>query len=254
MLKYKIEEKKYKNQTILKDIDFLIRNGQSILIVGPSGTGKTTLLKCILGKTNYTGNMYSGEEKRNIIQYVSQECTLDFRDWVFASIYEKTQLAHPSWANNDKIAKYCESIMKSLNIWNIRFQSLNKLSGGQQKRVQLAQTLVQQYDLLIADEIDSGLDPLTAYEILSDLTSICRNENKKLILVSHTSSKETICLFDKILILGVNKKQQSTLMYFGSPLELKKEFGSDSLIEIYKLIQSKNTAKQEEKCYEKFAI
>lgn len=233
MIRYVINEKKYRNTAILKNIDITIKNGESILIMEPSGSGKTTLLKCILQETSYSGSIYTDEPSYKT-QYVSQESTLDSRETALRSVYYKAKFAYPLAFNNNAISKLALNTMKDLGIYDIRHSLISTLSGGQKKRTQLAHALVQKYDLLIADEIDSGLDAFTSYDILSDLINICHKDKKKLILVSHNICPDVVNLFDKILLLAPNADRCASVVYYGSPNNLLSYFHSNSILEILK--------------------
>lgn len=238
MIRYVINEKKYKNTPILKNIDITIKNGESILVMGPSGAGKTTFLKCILQETNYNGSIYTDEPSYKT-QYVSQESTLDSRETAFRSIYYKAKFAYPLAFDNESLSKLVLNTMKDLGIYNIRHSLIRTLSGGQKKRTQLAHALVQKYDLLIADEVDSGLDAFTSYDILSDLVNICHKDKKKLILVSHNICPDVVHLFDKILLLAPDTNRCASVVYYGSPNNLSSHFQTNSILEILKKLTPK---------------
>lgn len=180
--------KTYGEKTLFKDISFLIREGDQIGLVGINGTGKTTLLNALTGTDSYdsgqieTPNQYA-------MSYLAQKPVFDTNLSIMAAIfagqnpvfktiqnYERVLAAYTADPTNPKLQTQYEQAdaqMTQQDAWTVDTdiktiltqlhltdldQPINTLSGGQQKRVGLAQALIESPDLLILDEPTNHLD------------------------------------------------------------------------------------------------
>ena len=181
-------EKTYGTKTLLAGIDFAIRTGDRIGLIGPNGTGKSSFLKVLADQTDYDqGTIDKPKDYR--IAYLAQNPDLDpnqtILDTVFAGDtpelkllhdYEVANLALLSDPDNGKLQESFQSITEAMNqadAWQIEVKAktvltqlglvnLNKrvgdCSGGEQKRIGIAQVLIAEPDLLILDEPTNHLD------------------------------------------------------------------------------------------------
>lgn len=181
-------EKTYGTKTLLAGIDFAIRTGDRIGLIGPNGTGKSSFLKVLADQTDYDqGTIDKPKDYR--IAYLAQNPDLDANqtilDTVFAGDtpdvkllhdYEVANLALLSDPDNGKLQESFQSITEAMNqadAWQIEVKAktvlsqlglvnLNKrvgdCSGGEQKRIGIAQVLIAEPDLLILDEPTNHLD------------------------------------------------------------------------------------------------
>lgn len=178
----------YENNIILKSLNFKVNKGEYICILGENGSGKTTIMKTILGlvkpvkgKINYNYN------KKNI-GYLTQQT--DIQRNFPASVYEVVSQGLLNsigfklfYSVEDKIK--IKDVLRKLSITNLANTSFKELSGGQQQRVLLARALLSAKDILFLDEPSSGLDTKLIsdfYNIISDL-----NEKEKItiVMISH---------------------------------------------------------------------
>ena len=181
-------EKTYGTKTLLAGIDFAIRTGDRIGLIGPNGTGKSSFLKVLADQTDYDqGTIDKPKDYR--IAYLAQNPDLDpnqtILDTVFAGDtpelkllhdYEVANLALLSDPDNGKLQESFQSITEAMNqadAWQIEAkaktvlsqlglvnlnQRVGDCSGGEQKRIGIAQVLIAEPDLLILDEPTNHLD------------------------------------------------------------------------------------------------
>ena len=181
-------EKTYGTKTLLAGIDFAIRTGDRVGLIGPNGTGKSSFLKVLADQTDYDqGTIDKPKDYR--IAYLAQNPELDpnrtILDTVFAGDtpelkllhdYEAANLALLSDPDNGKLQEAFQSITEAMNqaeAWQIEVkaktvltqlglvnlkQRVGECSGGEQKRIGIAQVLIAEPDLLILDEPTNHLD------------------------------------------------------------------------------------------------
>ena len=181
-------EKTYGTKTLLAGIDFAIRTGDRIGLIGPNGTGKSSFLKVLADQTDYDqGTIDKPKDYR--LAYLAQNPALDpnqtILDTVFAGDtpelkllhdYEVANLALLSDPDNGKLQEAFQSITEAMNqadAWQIEVkaktvltqlglvnlnQRVGDCSGGEQKRIGIAQVLIAEPDLLILDEPTNHLD------------------------------------------------------------------------------------------------
>lgn len=235
MLSVDIKSKKYKRQIILKNVKFTLDNGESLLVLAPSGVGKTTLISTILGRTKFDGKIiYDGEN----IGYISQTNVLDVRETVYSSVFYTAKLSNPN-GNESSQSSLTKEKLKNLGMSHLLDRRIKNLSGGQQKRTQIAQQLVRENcSLIIADEPDSGLDVLASNLLLRDITESARKDNKIAIVISHNVIPANLLLFSKVLVLAKGEDGAS-IAYFGSPKYIYAYFQKESMLEIFRTVQTK---------------
>ncbi len=180
---------KYENQIIISDLSFKVNDGDYLCIVGDNGTGKTTLLKTILGlKHAQSGSVsFSSEIGRNEIGYISQQNDIN-RDFP-ASVYEVVLSGclnrhglSPFYSHQEK--QHSLEVMDKLGIRDMSDHSFQELSGGQQRRVLLARAMMASSKLLFLDEPVAALDPIATADFYN-LLNLLRTDGLTIIMVSH---------------------------------------------------------------------
>lgn len=168
----------YSAAPVLEDINLHLHAGQFAALVGPSGAGKTSLLKLILGilsplhgDVRINGQALNGKQAPRI-GYVPQ---LETVDWNFPVTVEQVVLMGAvrrsgiwPWPSSRE-RQHAQAVLKSLEIDHLSHQHIRNLSGGQQQRVFLARALVADPDLLVLDEPTTGVDMRTAENVLHTL-------------------------------------------------------------------------------------
>lgn len=194
----------YGNVTVIKDLSFSVEPGQCVCIAGENGTGKSTLIKALLGlKEASSGSIVFGSDiKKNGIGYLPQrsDAQKDFP----ASVWEVVLSGRlssgkrlPFYTRDDK--KIAEEKIKLLDIESIKSRSFAELSGGQQQRALLARALCAAKNLILLDEPVAGLDPTATSEFYNIIHRL-KHDGITVIMVSHDIHC-ALAVADKLLIL-----------------------------------------------------
>ena len=173
----------YGAEPVLDDVSLHLHPGQFAALVGPSGAGKTSLLKLILGTLQpSTGEIFMrGQSLRGPariqIGYVPQ---LEAVDWNFpVTVAEAVLMGRVRrsgiwpWPSADD-KRRLKAVLEQLGIGGLAGRHIRDLSGGQQQRVFLARALISQPDLLVLDEPTTGVDMRTAESVLHMLAELNR--------------------------------------------------------------------------------
>ncbi|MDE6807595.1 MAG: ATP-binding cassette domain-containing protein, partial [Prevotella sp.] len=156
---------------LFKDINFSIAEGQKVGLIAKNGIGKSTLLSIISGKEGYdSGNIIFRRDLK--VGILEQSPVFDPVDSVLDACFNHE-------GNEEKILK-AKQILTQLKIRNLQ-QPMGQLSGGQQKRVALANVLITEPDLLILDEPTNHLD----LEMIEWLEGFLNRGHKTLLMVTH---------------------------------------------------------------------
>ena len=205
--------KKFENKIILNDLNFKISRGKSIGVMGPSGTGKSILLKCILGLTEYNGEiLYNGKllAKQNR-EFLYNNSGMLFQGGalfdslnVWQNISFKRINNSNSYSKRDSIS-IAKKMLKEVELGTEILNNMpSELSGGMQKRVALARAIVNKPSILFFDEPTTGLDPLTTKAINKLILNLISKKNVTSIIISHDPhSIQKIC--DEVIFLADGK-------------------------------------------------
>ncbi len=182
----------YAGRKVLRDISLDVIPGEIIAIMGSSGGGKTTLLRCISGLIKATSGTITvdqidvrsrPEEAREKLGLVFQSAALfDYMtvaDNVLFGLRRKRKLS------NDQKRELLEHILHLVGLEEAANLMPSELSGGMRKRVGLARTLAMEPKVVLYDEPTSGLDPVTAYAIDSLIVEMRKNLGLTSVVVSH---------------------------------------------------------------------
>ncbi len=178
----------------LDGISFPIEQGEFVVIVGPSGAGKTTVLNILGGMDKPT----SGEvlvDGKDISKYTEQELTGFRRDDV-GFVFQFYNLVQNLTAveNVELSAQICanpvdaEKVLGEVGLGNRLDNFPSQLSGGEQQRVSIARALAKSPKLLLCDEPTGALDYITGKSILKLLQDTCKEKNMTVIVITHNSA------------------------------------------------------------------
>lgn len=181
----------YENKVVAKNLNFKIDQGDYFCVVGENGTGKSTLIKTLLGLIKpLNGEVIANVQGKNHkgVGYLPQQ-TQAQKDFP-ASVWEVVLSGvlnndHRCPFYNKKDKAEAEKNMEKLNILDLKKRCYRELSGGQQQRVLLARALCATDSVLILDEPVTGLDPAASMEFYETIKDLNKKENVTIIMVSH---------------------------------------------------------------------
>ncbi|MBF0545044.1 MAG: metal ABC transporter ATP-binding protein [Candidatus Riflebacteria bacterium] len=212
----------YSGKVILKNLNFVFPIGKAIGIAGPNGSGKTTILKAILGLLPPIDGqiIYPSLHFKGKIGYVPQRGNLDelfpFTLWEIIEMGGSKQIF--PWQNlTHKLETQVKEALSAVNLQNQSQIPFRDLSGGQKQRALLARALVSNPEVLILDEPTYGLDVAQSQILLELFDRLCREKGISLIMVSHNLI-ELFTNTDLIFLL-----HQGNLAFSGPGSELTDE-------------------------------
>ena len=187
----------------LKDINFIVGEGEFVSIIGPSGCGKSTLLSIIAGLENKSsGKIYideiETEDVSSKIGYMLQKDSLLEWRTIYNNVILGLEITHRKTKENEE---YVKELLKKYNLYEFKDKYPTQLSGGMRQRVALIRTLAIRPEILLLDEAFSALDYQTRIMVTKDIYSILRNENITTVMVTHDIS-EAISMSDRIIVLS----------------------------------------------------
>lgn len=210
----------YEGVPAVTGVSFCVERGDYLCIVGENGSGKSSLLKCLLGlHKQKSGRLeFAKELKESGIGYLPQQTAVQ-KDFPI-SVYEvvlsgclKKKGLLPFYGKRLKETAYQN--MKRMKILELKNKCYRDLSGGQQQRVLLARALCAAGDLLILDEPVTGLDPVAAKEMYELIRVLNKEYHMAVLMVSHDIAR-AVEEADKILHLDTE------MLFFGEAAEYKK--------------------------------
>lgn len=196
----------------LKEINLKIDKNEYFILLGPTGSGKTTLIKCISGLYKISrGSIYlngrdvtkSDIEEKNI-GYLPQDYSLFPHLDVYNNILFGLKIRNVS---REERGKRLNHIAKILGIENLLTRSINNLSGGEMQRVALARALVVHPEVLLLDEPFSSIDPGLRTQLWFEIKNILKKLDITVVHITHNLD-EASAIGDKIAVLINGKIEQ----------------------------------------------
>ncbi len=227
-LEIKNLKKKFGERTVLDGISFIIPPGDILFILGTSGTGKSVLLKNIVGLLKPDGGeiWLDGEEISRLSEedyfLIRKKCGMVFQHpALFDSLTILENVAfglrrHYPNLTEEEIRTRVKKFLSLVNISDVEEKLPQQISYGMQKRVSLARTVAIEPKVLLFDEPTTGLDPVTTNAINQLIKNLSRTLKTTSIVVSHDMHC-ALDIADKIVVLDKGK-----VVEFGTPAELKK--------------------------------
>ena len=192
VLKMRNVSKYYKNELIFKNVNFELKKGDVISIVGKSGCGKSTMLKCInkLEEINSGEIMFNGVNINEIpLTVLRQKIGIVFQEY---NLFDHLTVIENLTLALIKIKKYslnrslklARDVLKKIDLLDKQDKYPDELSGGQKQRVAIARTLLMKPEIILLDEPTSALDKEMKESVLNLIKEMIK-EDMTLIIVSH---------------------------------------------------------------------
>ena len=233
LLEIKDLHKKFGKLEVLKGVNISVEKGEKIVILGSSGSGKSTALRCVnLLETPTSGQiLYNGEDitKQNINKYRKKVGMVfqNFNLFPNMSVLENITLAPKTFGDDtaENIEKKAIELLKRVGLEDKKDVYPNSLSGGQKQRVAIARALSVDPEAILFDEPTSALDPEMVGEVLKTMQELSET-GLTMIIVTHEMEfardvSDRVIFMDK----GVIAEQGSPEQIFENPKEERtKEF------------------------------
>lgn len=206
-------QKSFGTVKVLKDISFQLHKKENIAILGTSGTGKSVLIKSIVGlvqpeggKLEVFGKNILGKEDEEEWDLLRRRVAYLFQGGaLYDSMTVKQNLEFPLKRQVEKkskseITKAVDEALENVGLLEAKNKMPAELSGGMKKRIALARTLILKPDIMLYDEPTTGLDPVTSKEISELILEMQRKYGISSIIVTHDMPCAKMTS-DKIIIL-----------------------------------------------------
>ena len=235
----------FQKKTLLRDIHMSIPQGHMVLLLGGSGAGKTTYLNAINGYEKAKAevmlngnNMYTQYKKMQYeVGFVPQSEMMRGKDTVLSTLLDAAKLRLPKEVPAAERRKRVDEVMEIFGLLPVKSNLVEKLSGGQKKRLSISMEFISNPSLFILDEPDSGLDGVMARELFVQLRKIA-DTGKIVIVITHTPDR-VIDLFDDVIVLAKDSARTGRLAYYGSIEGAREFFQRDSMEQIVKSVNRK---------------
>ncbi|MBR1908015.1 ATP-binding cassette domain-containing protein [bacterium] len=214
MIKVENLIKKFDNKLILDNISFNVDDGETLAIVGFSGSGKSTILKIICNLLQQdSGTVLTSEgDIAMVFQYSALFDSLNVFDNIAFALTERADLKNKF--TKDELNQIVKQKLKLVGLSGIESKFPSELSGGMQKRVSFARAIVTEPNTILYDEPTAGLDPISSTLIEDYIVRLKDETHASSIVVTHQMStiKRTA---DRVLMIYKGKK-----VFEGTPEEM----------------------------------
>ena len=215
--------------SVLRGISFQVKRGEFIGIMGSSGCGKTTLLK-IIGMLNEPSKgtvLYKGKNIQeiygeNLARIRRTEIAFVFQDYyLMNSLTVKDNIMLPLILNENDLKEGIKSVRKiaaEFGISNLLDKYPYELSGGEKQRTAICRAMIENPELILADEPTGNLDSNTSLQVIKTLVHINETLNKTVVMVTHdpkmaSYGKKTLFLKDGVILDSLIKKESNEKYY-----------------------------------------
>ncbi|MDU3476152.1 MAG: amino acid ABC transporter ATP-binding protein [Veillonella sp.] len=181
-------EKRFNNQSVLRDVSLKMNRGEIVSIIGPSGSGKSTFLRCLGqletidgGSITVDGTVLASTEN-GVVKYASPQTQHElllrmgmvfqsFNLFPHMTVLDNIMIAPRmvKGMKDDEISPIAEQLLNKVGLWEKRNMYPSRLSGGQQQRVAIARALAMNPEIMLFDEPTSALDPELTGEVLHEM-------------------------------------------------------------------------------------
>lgn len=191
-------EKSFENQKVLRGIDLEIQDGETVVLIGSSGSGKSTFLRCLnLLNVPDKGQIFiDGQEitdpKTNLNKLRAKVGMVfqSFNLFENLNIIENIKLAPRKvlHLSNKQAEKEAIELLKRVGLANKAYDYPKNLSGGQKQRIAIARALAMHPEVILFDEPTSALDPEMVGEVLEVIKDLAKDHSRTMVIVTHEMS------------------------------------------------------------------
>ncbi len=190
-------KKSFGLQEVLSDVSLTLMNGENLVILGKSGSGKSVLIKCIVGLLFADGGTINVFEKNvnklNELELNELRTKIGFlfqSGALYDSMTVKQNLEFPlrrikKGITQDEIEEKINEVLENVGLADAMNKMPSQLSGGMRKRISLARTIVVDPMIMLYDEPTTGLDPITSDEISSLINDVQKKYKTSSIIITH---------------------------------------------------------------------
>ena len=219
---------RFGNKTVIEDLSFEVGKGEIFGVLGANGSGKTTTVRALLGFYKPTsgellidGKVYDPEDRNVTVGYLPEERGLYKKETVIDNL---VYFANLKGLNNP--LEWSMKYLKRVGLTDKTNEKLEKLSGGQQQKIQLGVCIMGNPKLLILDEPTKGFDPMNR-RLLMEIIEELHKKGTAIILITHYMDEvEKLC--DRALLL-----KDGVARAYGTIKDIKNEFNGKSLDQIF---------------------
>ena len=190
---------------ILHNLSGSVASGQVLALLGASGSGKTVLLECLAGlrTEGITGSISisSSTDQKVRISSVPQTAELYENLTTRESVLFSSQIRNQGRSKSDHVAMV-DQLLTSLKLLHTADTLVSRCSGGQRKRVTLAMEMISEPQILLLDEVTSGLDSRICYDLLQLIKQIAVDNKIAVIISIHQPTWPSFLVFDRVLLLS----------------------------------------------------
>ena len=180
---------------ILRDVELKVKPGEFIFLIGKVGSGKSSLLKTMYHELSlkegagFVAGYSLNTIKSKDVPYLRRRMGIIFQDFQLLSdrsVYDNLQfvLKATGWKNKKEMDVRIREVLSQVDMVHKGYKMPHQLSGGEQQRIGIARSLLNNPELILADEPTGNLDPDTSDELMVILQSICRS-GKAVIMATH---------------------------------------------------------------------
>ncbi len=206
-------KKSFGNLSVLQDVSLKLFNGENLVVLGKSGTGKSVLIKCIVGLLRFDGGKITVFEKdisalnTNEMGELRQHIGFLFQSGaLYDSMTVKQNLEFPlrrikKNLTEKEIAEKVNEVLENVGLADALNKMPSQLSGGMRKRISLARTIIVDPKIMLYDEPTTGLDPVTSDEISELINDVQKKYKTSSIIITH-DIKCALSTAERIIMLA----------------------------------------------------
>ena len=243
-------EKRFNNQTVLRDVSLKMNRGEIVSIIGPSGSGKSTFLRCLGqletidgGSITVDGTVLASTDANGTVNYASQEIQHDlllrmgmvfqsFNLFPHMTVLDNIMIAPcmVKGMKDEDILPIAEQLLKKVGLWEKRDMYPSRLSGGQQQRVAIARALAMNPEIMLFDEPTSALDPELTGEVLKTIKQLA-DDHMTMIIVTHEMNFARE-VSDRVIFMadGVIQEEGTPEQIFNNPQNARTKAFLDNML------------------------